>query len=129
MLVNRRKAGPAFPFGQTIKSVLGYKSRKESIQTSIGIILTTPKGSIPYNPSLGSQVPFLVFDPLDDATFNLIMYFAYNDLQEQEPRLRVTSVNIEVKEPHSIVIQIGYIDRDDPDSQKQKTQIRFNQAV
>ena len=107
-------AGPAFPFQDSIRGVFDSKTREESIRTSLLIIITTPKGSIVYNPELGSEVPKLVFDIIDVATIGLIMFYVVNDIEEQDPRIRITSVNVDRKKAHSITIWVSYQDRNDP---------------
>lgn len=123
-MLNRR-AGAAFPFKNSVKGVLGNKTRRESLFTSILLILTTPKGYAPYDPELGSQVPYLVFEPLDDAVINLIHYFVVEDLEAQDPRVKVTSVAVARTENHQIMVQIGYQDRDDPNELPQQANIPY----
>lgn len=125
-MVNR-KAGAAFPFTNTIKGVIGNKTRRESLWTSIQLILSTPKGSVVYNPNLGSYVPLLVFDPLDDATKNLLTYYTVNDIQTQDPRIEISSVQITTYEddPHRVTIWVGYIDRDDQDQKPEQAPVNF----
>ncbi len=120
-----KKSGPAFPFKSSIYGVLGNKTRRESLQTSIYLILTTPKGSIPYNQDLGSHVPLLVFEPLNDAVINLIHYYVVEDLEAQDPRVKVISIMVAIPESHNLLVQIGYRDRDDPSEVPQQTSIPF----
>jgi len=119
-------AGPAFPFKNSVKGVLGDKTRRESIKTSIQIILSTPKNTVVYNPELGSYIPLLIFDPLDDATMNLILYYAIHDLEDQEPRIKVTSVSIAREDgEHKVTIWIGYQDRNDVNEKQEQAPIDF----
>lgn len=120
------KSGPAFPFENSIKGTLGPKTRENSIKSSIRMILTTPRGSVPYNPELGSMIPRLVFDPLDDSTLNLIFYYAINDL-EQDPRVKVTSISIDT-EPSKVIVQVGYIDNDDVQERQHQSPVVFQRT-
>jgi phage baseplate assembly protein W len=122
----QQKSGPAFPFGRSIRSVLGEKTRRESIQTAVRLILETPKGSIPYAPNFGSHVPHLVFDPLDDTLLNLLIYYAVHDLEEQDTRIKVRSVVINIVAPHHVAVQLGYEDRNSPGLPIQKTMVDFS---
>lgn len=125
MAVSSLKSGPAMPFTNSVKGVLGNKTRLDSINTSIRLILTTPKGHIVYDPKLGSHVPLLVFDPLDDATQNLLFYYTVNDLEEQEPRIKVTSVQIVHVAEHHIRVWIGFMDVDDESMTQHQAPLDF----
>jgi phage baseplate assembly protein W len=87
-----RYTGPALPFGATPELVLGPKRDVLVIVTSMALILTTPKGTIPHRPNTGSFVPWLLFRAFTDTTLNLIRYYTAKDLSEQEPRIVVRSV-------------------------------------
>lgn len=109
----RQPAGPAFPFGNTIASVLGVKTRMQSIQTAVLLILTTPVGTLPYDPTYGSQIPLLVFEPLDDSLINLLLYYAVEDVQRQEPRIKITAVSVDKVDTHGLYIEVAFVDADD----------------
>lgn len=91
-LILGRYTGPALMFGSEPESVFGPKPDRNVVLTSIYNILTTAAGSVPYNPRIGSVVPGLLFEPLDDITLHLIRYYAGKELSEQEPRIRVRTV-------------------------------------
>ena len=90
-----RYTGPAFPFGVNPEGVLGPKRDNLVIVTSMALILTTPKNTVPYAPDRGSFVPWLLFRAFTDTTLNLIRYYTLKDLNEQEPRIIVRSVTSE----------------------------------
>lgn len=106
-----RFSGPAFPFGSTPQAVFGVKDDVLVIATSIVNILSTPRGSVPYDPTLGSQVPYLLFEVLDDVTIMTIRQFAAKEISEQEPRVVVTSVETDVPldgDALTVVISVGF---------------------
>ena len=111
----KEKVGPAFPFNDSVEGVLGIKDREQSIRTSIALILTTPVGRQVYNPNFGSYVPELVFDLIDDSTINLISFYVVDDLERNDPRIKVTSVevNVPTEKSHTIEVLVGFRDRDD----------------
>jgi phage baseplate assembly protein W len=84
--MDSRKSGPALPFTQSVRGVLGNKDRKSSISSAIQLILSTPVGSIVYDPDFGSHIPSLVFEPIDDTTMNLLFYYAVYDLERNDPQ-------------------------------------------
>ena len=106
-----RFSGPAFPFGVTPQAVFGVKDDVLVIATSIVNILSTPKESIPYDPSIGSQVPYLLFEVLDDVTVMTIRQFAAKEISEQESRVIVVSVDTDTPldgDALSVVISVGF---------------------
>lgn len=127
--VRQRYVAPAYPFGATVGSVFGGKSDENVVVTSIINILTTPKGTVPYDPLMGSEVPFLVFEILDEITVSLIRYFTFKDLTEQEPRIVVRNVVAERVGEHTVVVQVGYSLVGDPEGQVFGTPVVFNQET
>lgn len=125
MSVVGRYAGPAYPFGSTPDLVLGPKIDLQVVLTSIFNIITTPKGSIPYNPKLGSVIPNLVFEPNDEVTMSLLRHFAEKDLGEQEPRIVVVSVFTERTGDHTITLRIGFSLVGDPTGKVYGTPVIF----
>lgn len=112
-----RFTGPAYPLKYTVGGVLGPKSDVEVIFTSMVNILTTPKGTIPYDPKFGSEVPDLVFEPNDEITRSLIRYYTRKDLEEQDPRVNVIAVRTDVddvNEPYTVHITVTWAIVGDP---------------
>jgi len=111
-----RFTGPAYPLKGTVGGNLGPKSDIEVIFTSMVNILTTEKGTIPYSPKFGSQVPSLVFEPNDEITRSLIRYFTRKDLEEQDPRINVIAVRTDFSddEPYTVHISVTWAIVGDP---------------
>ncbi len=103
-----RFPGPAYRFGATVEGVLGLKVDKHVIITSYINILTTQKGSIPYDPNIGSVVPELLFEPNDEITKGLIRFFTFKDLTDQEPRALVRAVFTEQPDDDSVVVTVAF---------------------
>jgi phage baseplate assembly protein W len=104
-----RFAGPAYPFGPSPALVLGPKPDANVILSSICNIITTPKGSVPYNPKLGSRVPYLLFDINDEVTQGLVRYYTLKDVSEQDPRAIINRVTIDVPvDGHTIIVLISF---------------------
>jgi len=123
-----RFTGPAFQFGPTWALTLGPKSDLEVVFTSVVNILTTPVGTIPYDPFLGSEIPNLVFELNDSVTRSLIRWYARRDLERQEPRANVLFVRtvVPVGEPHTVIITIGFQIVGDPNNRVFNAPIEFN---
>ena len=123
-----RYAGPAYPFGPSWAGTLGPKTDLEVVFTSIANILTTTRGTLPYRPRAGSEVPNLVFDPNDVITRASIRYFVRRDLNQQEPRINVLTVRTEVpeNEPHTIVITVAFSIIGDPDGRVFTAPVEYN---
>lgn len=111
----QRYIGPAYPFGATVGAVLGQKDDVRVVITSMVNILTTPKGSVPYDPLMGSVVPLLVFEILDEITLSLIRYFTYKDLTEQEPRAVIRQVYARQEGDNRVVCEVGWSLVGDPE--------------
>ena len=106
-----RYTGPAFPFGATPQLVFGPKDDVLVVATSLVNILSTPIESIPYDPSIGSQVPYLLFEVLDEITIMTIRQFAEKEISEQEPRVLVVSVETDVPldgDALAVIISVGF---------------------
>jgi phage baseplate assembly protein W len=123
-MAEQRMAGPAFPFGRTISSVLGSKTYVDYVNTAIRLALTTPKGSIVYNPELGSFVPFMIFDLQDAATLNRLYYYVTKDLERQVPLVRIVQVSIE-RSTTQIMIRLAWQFREDPNMEVQEAPVIF----
>jgi len=104
-----RYAGPAYPFGPSPDLVLGPKDDANVVLSSICNIITTPKGSVPYNPKLGSQVPYLLFDINDEVTQGLIRHYTLKDVGEQDPRAIINRVQIDLPvDGHTIIVLVSF---------------------
>ncbi len=69
-------------------------SEIESIEQSIGDIVTTPLGSRPMRRDYGSIVPDLIDQPMNDVLI-LKMYSAiYTPVSRWETRINIASINI-----------------------------------
>ncbi len=106
-----RYTGAAFPFGTTPQTVFGPKDDTLIVATSIVNILSTPFESVPYDPSIGSQVPYLLFEVLDEITVMTIRQIAGQEITAQEPRVVVVSIDTDVPsdgDELSVIISVGF---------------------
>lgn len=108
--------GPAYPFGPSWSGTLGPKTDVEIVFTSVANILTTPIGTWPPDPRLGSEIPNLVFEPNDEVTRSLIRYYTVRDLGAQEPRAQVLTVRTWAPndDPHRVIVTVAFRVRGDP---------------
>lgn len=123
-----RYTGPGYGFGPDPTLTLGPKTDANVIVASIANILSTPKGTIPYDPNLGSQIPNLLFELELQSTMALIRYYAFKELGEQEPRIVVQDVSTELTDEHTVTIKIGFSIVGDPTAQRFLTPIVFNRS-
>jgi len=123
-----RFTGPAYPFGATAGSVLGPKDDISVVVTSIVNIVTTPKGSVPYDPFMGSEVPLLIFELLNGNTLALIRYFTRKDIEEQDERVAVRAVTAEIdpQDEHRIFVKVGFSIVGDPEGRVFGVPVVFN---
>jgi phage baseplate assembly protein W len=106
----------AYPFaGYGVKGVFEPKSLDRVYSTALQNILTTPKGTVRWNPSFGSDLPKFVFDLNDEMNQQLIIYYAFRDIQESEPRLRVVGMDGDFDiDNYSVSFSVAFIANDDP---------------
>lgn len=106
----------AYPFsGSGVAGVFDPKSSLEGYESALRNILMTEKGSVPWNPEFGSELHKFVFDLNDLISQNLIMFYAFEDIQAQEPRLRIvdTYASFDV-DRYSASFTVAFVAYDDP---------------
>jgi len=99
---------------------MGPKTDIEVLFTSVVNILTTRKGTLPYDPPFGSEVPDLVFEPNDEITRALIQYFTDKDLGEQEPRINIEATRTDTdpqNSPNDVNVLVSWTIVGDPSGQ------------
>jgi len=119
-----RHTGAAFPFSVGVAGVLGAKTDEEVISTSIRNIILTPLGRQPYDPTIGSLIPSLVFEPNDAITVQLVRYYTRKSITEQEPRVDVTGILVQTVGEQTISLRVGYIIRGDPERRQRVVPVR-----
>ncbi len=119
--------GPAFPFQIGVRGVLGPKSDDEVISTAIQITLKMRKGQWIPDPSAGSFVWDLLFEPLDSITIQLVRYYTFKDLTEQIPQIEVLSVDVEERrDEHLAIVKVAYLRRGDATATPKQTAVVFD---
>jgi len=123
-----RFTSAGYPLGPSWAQSLGPKPDFNVVFTSVINIVTTPLGSVPWDPFLGSEIPNLVFEVNDAVTRALIQYFVERELGRQEPRVNVLFVRTFVpdNEPHTIVVTISFKIVGDPEGRTFSAPIEFN---
>lgn len=76
-----------------VAAVINDNAIKQSIRN---LILTVP-GEKPFQPSIGSRVSELLFEPLDNFTSDAVRQEVINTIQQYEPRVTLTSVKINTR--------------------------------
>jgi len=94
-IIGRGIAYP-FEFSHSFRGVSGLAESwgKLRIQDSIHLILATRPGERFFNPSFGSRLPLLVFEPYDDILYDDLVEETKVALDTWEPRIMVTKVDI-----------------------------------
>lgn len=83
--------GIGFPW-QLSNGKVAWAEYEESIRQAILMILGTFKGERLMQPEFGSDLPKLVFAPMDQSTFTQACYFVEDALKKWEPRIHLTKV-------------------------------------
>lgn len=80
------------------------------INQAISNLLSTRQGERVLRPNYGSRIHGIVFEPLDEATLDLISIYIQEALETWEPRIVVRSVRAEIHphREHTISARIHY---------------------
>lgn len=93
------------PFTDDISSVANDNAIKQSVKN---LILTSP-GEKPFQPLVGSRVTSLLFEPLDPFTADAIKEEIINTINQYEPRVRLTQVDVTpIYEGNKLNVSIEY---------------------
>lgn len=94
----------------TVNKDLRLATDIEAINNSIRNILNTPKGSVPGNPTFGSDLEGVLFEVIDDITFSLIQNIIIDELEKWEERITIKEVNLNsIIDDGQISVNIIYI--------------------
>lgn len=94
----------------TVNKDLRLATDIEAINNSIRNILNTPKGSVPGNPTFGSDLEGVLFEVIDDITFSLIQNIIIDELEKWEERITIQEVNLNsIIDDGQISVNIIYI--------------------
>lgn len=88
-----------------IKSVYNADSVKQSIFT----ILETRKGERVMRPDFGSNLHFLLFEPVDIETANDIRYEIFTSIKDNEDRVTINEVRISpISDKNQYIVSMNY---------------------
>ena len=76
------------------KDVLRFVNEHAVIRSVKNIVLTD-KGERLYQPSLGSDIKKMLFEPMLPATAELISQYIQDAIQQHEPRAKVLDIEVE----------------------------------
>jgi uncharacterized protein len=98
--------GIAFPLRVDSSGRLALASGDEDIGEAIGVILGCAPGERPMRPEFGCGVHRYVFETIDAHAIGKIEYEVRNALARWEPRIDVTSVEVDVSGADAGLISI-----------------------
>jgi phage baseplate assembly protein W len=84
---------------------------------SIRNLISTNRGERLYQPTIGSSLSALLFEPMDDSMADLIASAVRETIQNHEPRAKVLEVDAEAFEDENryiVTITIMVINREEP---------------
>jgi uncharacterized protein len=117
MAVESIGVGWAFPLRVDSTGGIGLVRSDTEIEESIRLILGTAFGERPMRPDFGCGMHNHVFDSLDATTAGQVSYEVQASLIRWEPRIDVTSVDVNYDENSqaTLYIDINYTVRGDND--------------
>ena len=81
-----------------------------AIENSIRNIITTQKGSLVGNPDFGTDLENVLFDIMDDITYQFMRDIIEEELAKSEPRISITDIDIiGLEDTNQIIVNIKYI--------------------
>ena len=93
------------PFTNDVSSVNNDNAIKQAIKN---LILTTP-GEKPFQPTVGSKVMDMLFEPLDPFTADAVKDEIINTVNQYEPRVELTKVDVTaIPEGNKLNITLEY---------------------
>lgn len=86
---------------------------EQDIRQSLEILLTTTLGERTLNSTFGSDLHRFMFDEIDQSMVNNLQNMIYDSLLNNEPRIKVESVNVDDSQvlEGCVRIQVSYIVR------------------
>jgi phage baseplate assembly protein W len=117
MAIESIGVGWAFPLRVDSTGGIGLVRSDTEIEESIRLILGTAFGERPMRPDFGCGMHDHVFDSLDATTAGQVSYEVQASLMRWEPRIDVTSVdvNYDQNSQATLYIDINYTVRGDND--------------
>jgi phage baseplate assembly protein W len=117
MAIESIGVGWAFPLRVDATGGIGLVRADTEIEESIRLILGTAFGERPMRPDFGCGMHDHVFDSLDGTTAGQVSYEVQASLMRWEPRIDVTSVdvNYDQNSQATLYIDINYTVRGDND--------------
>ena len=67
---------------------------ENAIKQSIKNLVLTVPGEKPFQPSIGSRISELLFEPLDNFTADAVRQEVVNTIEQYEPRVTLARVNV-----------------------------------
>ena len=87
----------------------GVVKNENAIKQSVRNLILTMFGERPFQPSIGSRVKMLLFEPWDPFAIDTIKSEIFNVIKRLEPRVRCTGVGLrDESDINSVHISIDY---------------------
>mgnify|MGYP003324525092 FL=1 len=87
----------------------GVVKNENAIKQSVRNLILTMFGESPFQPSIGSRVKMLLFEPWDPFAVDTIKSEIFNVIKRLEPRVRCTGVGLrDESDINSVHISIDY---------------------
>jgi len=100
--------GFSVDFGLDNMGHIKLSSYEKNIEESIYIILSTKPGERVYNHKFGCRIHELMFEPNNTRIQNMAKHYVIKALEEFEPRIEVSQIEVYSSDENSIEIDIEY---------------------
>lgn len=112
--------GPALPIERGLGGYWHSKGTEKLIWSGIVYILGTRIGTRIMQPTFGSAIPELLWEPVDSSIVPLIIRYTTDALYQWEKRINIINVNASF-DASSIYITIQYMMKNDPQTMVEGT--------
>lgn len=84
-------------------------TNEDSVRQSLKYLVLTSFGEIPYNPTRGSKIKTILFDPVDDMSTDFLKE-SLKDTCNQEPRAQIIDIQVTplIEEQYGYSIKIAF---------------------
>lgn len=73
---------------------IAVKKNEEAIKQALKNLMLTRPGEKPFSPYTGSNIPDLLFEPLDEFTADRLELEIINNVQQFDERIEITDISI-----------------------------------
>jgi len=92
-----------------ISGDIGKKTDVQAVRQALKNIIYTAMNERPFDPTWGSQIREILFEPIDDMTSGVLETLVSQALLNHEPRVKVERVSVNpIPDDHTYNVQVDF---------------------